>query len=118
MSGRERGKVLYRLADLMEQHADEVCILYKNICICVCMRVSHMFLSFFATCRAVPRCPPPFYQSHQHDTCTMYICQLAALETLDNGKPLSASKNADVPYVGHGYFCRGGWGWVDARADK
>ena len=48
----------------------------------------------------------------------MYICQLAALETLDNGKPLSASKNADVPYVGHGYFCRGGWGWVDARADK
>jgi len=45
MSGRERGKILYRLADLMEQHTDE----------------------------------------------------LAALETLDNGKPLSASKGADVP---------------------
>ena len=40
MSGRERGRILYRLADLMEKHADE----------------------------------------------------LAALETLDNGKPLSASK--------------------------
>lgn len=45
MSGRERGKVLYKLADLMETHMDE----------------------------------------------------LAALETLDNGKPLSASKGADVP---------------------
>lgn len=50
----------------------------------------------------------------------MYICQLAALETLDNGKPLSASKNADVPYVGHGYFRRGGWlgGWMPELINK
>lgn len=45
MSGRARGKILYKLADLIEAHTDE----------------------------------------------------LAALETLDNGKPLSASKGADLP---------------------
>jgi acyl-CoA reductase-like NAD-dependent aldehyde dehydrogenase len=45
MGGRERGKTLYRLADLMEQHKEE----------------------------------------------------LAVLETLDNGKPLSLSRAADVP---------------------
>lgn len=45
MSARERGKYLYKLADLMEQHIDE----------------------------------------------------LAALETLDNGKPIRDSRNADLP---------------------
>jgi aldehyde dehydrogenase (NAD+) len=45
MSARERGKYLYRLADLMEQHIDE----------------------------------------------------LAALETLDNGKPIRDSRSADLP---------------------
>lgn len=64
MSGRERGKILHRLADLMEEHADE----------------------------------------------------LAALETLDNGKPLAASKTADVPLsVDHyRYFA----GWADKIEGK
>jgi acyl-CoA reductase-like NAD-dependent aldehyde dehydrogenase len=44
MSGRERGRILFRLADLMEKHAEE----------------------------------------------------LAALETLDNGKPISLSKASDA----------------------
>lgn len=52
MSGRERGRILFRLADLMEKHAEE----------------------------------------------------LAALETLDNGKPISLSKASDAlahTYRGH-----------------
>lgn len=46
MSGRERGRILYRLADLMEKHSEE----------------------------------------------------LAALETLDNGKPISMSKVRGVQF--------------------
>jgi acyl-CoA reductase-like NAD-dependent aldehyde dehydrogenase len=53
MSGRERGKILYRLADLMEAHKEE----------------------------------------------------LAVLETLDNGKPLSLSRNSDVPLAIDHYRC-------------
>jgi len=55
MGGRERGKILSRLADLMEQHKEE----------------------------------------------------LAVLETLDNGKPLSVSKAADVPLSIDHYRCVG-----------
>src|SRR5438445_9151954 len=47
MSARERGRLLYKLADLVEQHIDE----------------------------------------------------LAALETLDNGKPITDSRNIDLPAV-------------------
>lgn len=57
MSGRQRGRILYKLADLMEQHAEE----------------------------------------------------LAALETLDNGKPLSASKAADIPLSIDHYRYFAGW---------
>jgi len=61
MGGRERAKILFRFADLMEKHADE----------------------------------------------------LAALETLDNGKPLFWSKAADVPLsIDHiRYFA----GWADRK---
>mmetsp|Transcript_28494 Transcript_28494/g.91305 ORF Transcript_28494/g.91305 Transcript_28494/m.91305 type:complete len:497 (+) Transcript_28494:329-1819(+) len=59
MSGRERGRILFRFADLLEAHAEE----------------------------------------------------LAALETLDNGKPLFFSRNADIPLsIDHfRYFA----GWAD-----
>ncbi|TFJ85075.1 hypothetical protein NSK_003499 [Nannochloropsis salina CCMP1776] len=57
MSGRERGKILYRLADLMEAHKEE----------------------------------------------------LAVLETLDNGKPLSLSRNSDVPLAIDHYRYFAGW---------
>lgn len=57
MGGRERGKILSRLADLMEQHKEE----------------------------------------------------LAVLETLDNGKPLSVSKAADVPLSIDHYRYFAGW---------
>jgi aldehyde dehydrogenase (NAD+) len=49
MSGRERGRIMFKFADLMEKHADE----------------------------------------------------LAALETLDNGKPLSLSRVGRVGDVSH-----------------
>ena len=57
MSARERGRLLYKLADLMEQHIDE----------------------------------------------------LAALETLDNGKPISDSRNIDLPLVIECYRYYAGW---------
>lgn len=57
MSGRERGKLLYRLADLMEQNMGE----------------------------------------------------LAALETLDNGKPLNDSLNGDLPLSIDCYRYYAGW---------
>ena len=57
MSARDRGKYLFRLADLIEQHQDE----------------------------------------------------LAALETLDNGKPLTDSRNIDLPLVIECYRYFAGW---------
>jgi aldehyde dehydrogenase (NAD+) len=57
MSARERGRYLYRLADLIEKHIDE----------------------------------------------------LAALETLDNGKPISDSRNADLPLSIDCYRYYAGW---------
>ncbi|MFN4243336.1 MAG: aldehyde dehydrogenase family protein [Tepidisphaerales bacterium] len=57
MNARERGKILYRLADLLEKHIDE----------------------------------------------------LAALETLDNGKPISDSRNADLPLTIDCYRYYAGW---------
>ena len=57
MNARERGRILYRLADLIEQHANE----------------------------------------------------LAALETLDNGKPISESRYADLPLVVDCYRYYAGW---------
>jgi aldehyde dehydrogenase (NAD+) len=57
MDARERGKILYRLADLMEQHIDE----------------------------------------------------LAALETLDNGKPIRDSRSADLPLSIDCYRYYAGW---------
>jgi aldehyde dehydrogenase (NAD+) len=54
---RERGRLLYKLADLIEQHIDE----------------------------------------------------LAALETLDNGKPISDSRNIDLPLVVECYRYYAGW---------
>lgn len=57
MNPRERGKILYRLADLIERHADE----------------------------------------------------LAALETLDNGKPISESRSADLPLTADCYRYYAGW---------
>lgn len=57
MNARERGKILYRLADLLEQHLEE----------------------------------------------------LAALETLDNGKPISDSRNADLPLTIDCYRYYAGW---------
>jgi aldehyde dehydrogenase (NAD+) len=57
MSARERGKLLYRLAELIEDHKEE----------------------------------------------------LAALETLDNGKPISDSRNADLPLVIDCYRYYAGW---------
>lgn len=64
MSGRERGRIMFRLADLIEKHADE----------------------------------------------------LAALESLDNGKPISMAKAADVPLtIDHTrYFA----GWADKIQGK
>ncbi|MGA2245880.1 MAG: aldehyde dehydrogenase family protein [Verrucomicrobiota bacterium] len=57
MNARERGRLLYRLADLIEHNADE----------------------------------------------------LAALETLDNGKPIRDSRNADLPLVLDCYRYYAGW---------
>lgn len=57
MNARERGKILYRLAELMEKHLDE----------------------------------------------------LAALETLDNGKPIADSKGADLPLTIDCYRYYAGW---------
>jgi len=57
MSARERGRLLYKLADLMEKHIDE----------------------------------------------------LAALETLNNGKPLKDSRNIDVPLAIECYRYYAGW---------
>jgi len=57
MNARERGRCLYRLADLIERHFDE----------------------------------------------------LAALETLDNGKPISESKSADLPLTIECYRYYAGW---------
>ncbi len=57
MSARERGRLLFKLADLIEQHRDE----------------------------------------------------LAALETLDNGKPIQDSRNADLPLVMDCYRYYAGW---------
>jgi aldehyde dehydrogenase (NAD+) len=57
MSARERGRILYKLADLIEQHKDE----------------------------------------------------LAALETLDNGKPIKDSQTADLPLVIDCYRYYAGW---------
>ncbi len=57
MSARERGRLLYKLADLMERHIDE----------------------------------------------------LAALETLDNGKPINDSRNIDLPLVIECYRYYAGW---------
>ena len=57
MDARERGRCLYRLADLIERHADE----------------------------------------------------LAALETLDNGKPIGESRNADLPLTIDCYRYYAGW---------
>jgi aldehyde dehydrogenase (NAD+) len=57
MSARERGRLLYKLADLIEEHKEE----------------------------------------------------LAALETLDNGKPISDSRAADLPLVNQCYRYYAGW---------
>ena len=57
MNARERGRILYRLAELMEKHIDE----------------------------------------------------LAALETLDNGKPIADSKGADLPLTIDCYRYYAGW---------
>ncbi|MEA3211904.1 MAG: aldehyde dehydrogenase [Chthoniobacter sp.] len=57
MTPRERGRLLYKLADLVEQHIDE----------------------------------------------------LAALETLDNGKPITDSRNIDLPMVVETYRYYAGW---------
>src|SRR5438093_711938 len=57
MSARERGRLLYKLGDLIEQNIDE----------------------------------------------------LAALETLDNGKPISDSRNIDLPLVVECYRYYAGW---------
>jgi len=57
MTARERGRLLYKLADLIEQHMDE----------------------------------------------------LAVLETLDNGKPISDSRNVDLPLVVECYRYYAGW---------
>ena len=57
MSARERGRLMYRLADLIEENIDE----------------------------------------------------LAALETLDNGKPIKDSRNADLPLVIDCYRYYAGW---------
>eukprot|EP00640_Fibrocapsa_japonica_P002010 CAMPEP_0113937976 /NCGR_PEP_ID=MMETSP1339-20121228/4437_1 /TAXON_ID=94617 /ORGANISM="Fibrocapsa japonica" /LENGTH=535 /DNA_ID=CAMNT_0000940899 /DNA_START=71 /DNA_END=1678 /DNA_ORIENTATION=+ /assembly_acc=CAM_ASM_000762 len=57
MSGRQRGRILYKLADLMEQHADE----------------------------------------------------LSALESLDNGKPFTFSRAADIPLSIDHYRYFAGW---------
>jgi aldehyde dehydrogenase (NAD+) len=57
MTARERGRLLYKLADLIEEHVDE----------------------------------------------------LAALETLDNGKPIRDSRNIDLPLVIDSYRYYAGW---------
>src|SRR5258708_7724129 len=57
MNARERGRLLYKFADLLEQHIDE----------------------------------------------------LAALETLDNGKPISDSRNIDLPLAIECYRYYAGW---------
>ena len=94
MHGRERGQILYKLADLMEVRL----IIQEWMAEASGFNVSWLqieglYCEFFASEAVSARWQCITMRMQEN------LEELAMLESLDNGKPLAASKSGDLPQV-------------------
>ena len=105
MHGRERGQILYKLADLMEVRCSdipqepEILRAMSRPC-CVVALLPHCEVGTLHKELAERSYEQEEVVDFKGPTCLQEnLEELAMLESLDNGKPLSASKGGDLPQV-------------------